>query len=74
MSAANIAPMARQLGMQSRFLAQQAREKAEGNPCALSRAAAEAGPALSPPAPTLAGRLQRVVESTTKKLAARLPA
>jgi serine/threonine-protein kinase HipA len=66
--------MARQLGMQPRFLAQQARDMADRVPTAIDQAAREIAPALTPSARTLAERLGRFVLSTTKKLAARLTA
>ena len=74
MDAENLALMARQLGMQPRFLAQQARDMADRVPTALDQAAREIAPALTPSARTLAERLERFVSSTTKKLAARLTA
>jgi serine/threonine-protein kinase HipA len=66
--------MARQLGMQPRFLAQQARDMADRVPAAIEQATREIAPLLTPSARTLAERLERFVSSTTKKLAARLTA
>ncbi len=74
MGAEHLALMARQLGMQPRFLAQQARDMADRMPTAIDQAAREIAPALTPSARTLAERLGRFVSSTTKKLAARLTA
>ena len=71
-SAEHLALMARQLGMQPRFLAQQAREMADRVPAAIGQAARDVAPALTPSARTLAERLVRFVASTTKKLAARI--
>jgi serine/threonine-protein kinase HipA len=74
MTADDLALMARQLGMQPRFLAQQAREVAERLPAAIDQAVQVVAPALTPSALTLAERLERFVASTTKTLAARLTA
>ncbi len=74
MGAEHLALMARQLGMQPRFLAQQARDMANRLPTAVDQAMREIAPALTPSARTLAERLGRFVSSTTKKLAARLTA
>lgn len=74
MTADHLALQARRLGMQPRFLAQQAAELAERVPGAIGRAASEIMPALTPSARTLVERLERFVSSTTKKLAARLTA
>ncbi|HEX6017565.1 MAG TPA: type II toxin-antitoxin system HipA family toxin [Burkholderiaceae bacterium] len=74
MTADNLALQARQLGMQPRFLAQQAADMADRVPGALDQAASEIMPALTPSACALAERLERFVSSTTKKLAARLTA
>ena len=70
----HLAMMARQLGMQPRFLAQQARDVADRMPTAIEQAAREIAPALRPAASILAERLVRFMSSTTKKLAARLTA
>jgi serine/threonine-protein kinase HipA len=74
MRADHLALMARKLGMQPRFLVQQAREVADRLPAAMNQAAQAIAPALTPSARTLAERLERFVSSTTKKLAARLTA
>ena len=74
MGAEHLALMARQLGMQPRFLAQQARDMADRVPTAINQAAREIAPSLTSSARTLAERLERFVSSTTKKLAARLTA
>ncbi|MCW5638474.1 MAG: type II toxin-antitoxin system HipA family toxin [Rubrivivax sp.] len=74
MGAEHLALMASQLGMQPRFLAQQAREMADRVPAAIEQATREIAPSLTPSARTLAERLERFVSSTTKKLAARLAA
>ena len=66
--------MARQLGVQPRFLTQQARDIADRVPTAVDQAMREIAPALTPSARTLAERLKRFVSSTTKKLAARITA
>jgi serine/threonine-protein kinase HipA len=66
--------MARQLGMQPRFVAQQAREMAERTPPAVRQAVAEMAPMRSRSAQSLAERLERFVASSTKKLARRLAA
>jgi serine/threonine-protein kinase HipA len=67
MSAEHLAQMARQLGMQARFLAQQARDMACRVPAATSQSAREFAPTLKS-ARTLAERLERFVASTTKRL------
>ena len=72
--AEHLALVARQLGMQPRFLAQQAQEMAERVPGAVNSAVQAIAPALTPSALTLAERLERFIASTTKKLAARLTA
>lgn len=72
MGAEHLALMARQLGMQPRFLAQQARDMADRVPAAIDEAMHEIAPSLTPSARTLAERLERFVTSNTKKLAARL--
>jgi serine/threonine-protein kinase HipA len=72
MTADNLVLMARQLGMQPRFLARQAQEMAERLTSAVGQAGQEVAPALSPSAQTLADRLVRFISSSTKKLAARL--
>ena len=74
MTAEHLVLMARQLGMQPRFLARQAREMADRVPDAIGQAASEVAPVLTPSARTLAERLERFVSSTTKTLAARLTA
>ena len=74
MGAEHLARMARQLGMQPRFLAQQARDVAERVPIAIDLAALEIAPSLTPSARTLAERLVRFVWSATKKLAVRITA
>ena len=74
MRADHLALMARKLGMQPRFLVQQAREVADRLPAAMNQAAQAIAAALTPSARTLAERLERFVSSTTKKLAARLTA
>jgi serine/threonine-protein kinase HipA len=74
MRAANLALLAEQLGMQPRFLAQQAREMADHVPPAVGQAVQEVAPALSASARTLAERLERFVKSSTAKLVARLAA
>jgi serine/threonine-protein kinase HipA len=74
MGAEHLTLMAGQLGMQPRFLAQQARDMADRVPTAIDQAAREIAPALTPSACTLAERLVRFVSTTTKKLAARLTA
>ena len=70
----HLALMARQLGMQPRFLIQQAREMADRVPKAIVQAAHEVAPLLTPSARRLAERLERFVASNTKKLAARITA
>ena len=72
MSSAHLAPLAQQLGMQPRFLAQQAADLARRMPAAMNQAVEEVKPALPHSAKILAERLQQFVLSTTKKLAARL--
>lgn len=72
MGAEHLAQMARQLGMQPRFVLQQSREMAERLPAALSQAVQEITPSLAPSAKTLAERLERFVQSTTRKMALRL--
>ena len=72
MRAEHLALMARQLGMQPRFVAQQARDMAERVPAAIGQAARELAPALTPSACALAERLEHFVSSTTRKLAVRL--
>ena len=74
MTTDHIARMARQLNMQPRFLAQQAREMAERLPAAIALSLRELEPALTPAARTLAQRMERFVSSNTKKVAARLAA
>jgi serine/threonine-protein kinase HipA len=74
MGAEHLALMARQLGMQPRFLAQQARDMADRVPTAIEQATRELRRSLTPSAHTLAERLERFVSSTTKKLAARITA
>ena len=74
MTAQNLALLARELGMQPRFLAQQAADMAARMPAAMGRAVKDLLPALSPSARTLAARLERFVSSSTQKLAARLAA
>ena len=74
MGAEHLALMSRQLGMQPRFLTQQARDMADRVPMAIDQAAREIAPALTPSARTLAERLARFVSSNTKKLAARITA
>lgn len=74
MTAEHMTRMARQLGMQPRFLAQQAREMAERLPAAVEQAVQAIAPYLKPSALTLAERLERFIASTTKKLATRLTA
>jgi serine/threonine-protein kinase HipA len=72
--AENLALMARQRGMQPRFLAQQARDMADRVPTAVDQAMREINPALTPASRTLVVQLERVASSTTKKLAARITA
>jgi serine/threonine-protein kinase HipA len=72
MGAEHLQLMARQLGMQPRFLAQQATDMAVRVPKAIGQAAGEIAPVLTPSARTLAERLERFVASTTRKLAARI--
>jgi serine/threonine-protein kinase HipA len=74
MSSHHLMQMSRQLGMQPRFLAQQAREVAERLTRAVDQATKEVAPALTPSAQKLAERLERFVSTSTKKLAARLVA
>jgi serine/threonine-protein kinase HipA len=68
----HLAVMARQLAMQPRFVAQQAKDMAERVPKAIDRAVGEIEPVLKPSARTLARRLQRFVSSNTRSLTARL--
>lgn len=56
MGAENLALMARLLGMQPRFLAQQARDMTDRVPTAIDQAAREIAPSLTPSARTLAER------------------
>ena len=72
MGAEHLALMARQLGMQPRFLAQQAQDMADRVPGSVARAASELAPVLKPSARVLAERLERFVASTTRRMAARL--
>jgi serine/threonine-protein kinase HipA len=72
--AEHLALMARQLGMQPRFVAQQSRDMAELVPTAIGQAAREIVPLLTPSAGTLAERLERFVSSTTRRVAGRLMA
>ena len=72
MSAEDLALMARQLGMQPRFLAQQGADMAKRVPDAIDQAAREVTPLLTPSARILGERLRRFVSSNTKGLAARL--
>ncbi len=72
MGAGHLALMARQLGMQPRFLARQARDMARRVPASINQARREITPLLTPAARTLAERLERFVSSTTRKLAARI--
>ncbi len=72
MTSAHLAPLARQLGMRPQFLARQAVDLARRMPDAMEQAVRDVKPALPHPAKTLAERLQRFVQSTTMKLAARL--
>jgi hypothetical protein len=74
MGAKHLALMASQLGMQPRYLAQQARDMADRVPGAIDQATREIAPGLTPSACSLAERLGRFVSTTTKKLAARLAA
>lgn len=74
MTAGHLAMLAAQMGMQPRFLAQQAREMADRVPAAVSQAVQEVTPALPTSARTLAGRLARFVATSTRKIAARLAA
>jgi len=74
MGAGHLALMARQLGMQPRFLALQARDMAERVPTAIDQATREIAPLLTPSARTLAARLERFVVSTARKLADRITA
>lgn len=74
LTAGHLAAVAAQMGMQPRFLAQQAREMAELLPAAMSQALQEVAPALPPSARTLADRLARFVATSTRKIAARLAA
>jgi len=72
MTSAHLAPLAQQLGMRPRFLARQAADLARRMPDAMEQAVEDVKPALPHAARTLAERLQRFVQSTTMKLAARL--
>ncbi len=72
MTGDHLARMAGELGMQPRFLAREAADMADRVPDAIARAAREVAPVLTPAARTLAGRLERHVTSTTKRLATRL--
>ena len=74
LTADHLVRMARQLGMQPRFVAQQAREMAERVPPAVHQAATDMAPVLSRSAQSMAERLERFVASSTKKLARRLAA
>ena len=74
MGAEHLALMARWLGMQPRFLAQQARDMVGRVPAAIEQATREIAPSLTPSARALAERLERFVSSTTRKTAARLTA
>lgn len=70
--AQHLVQMAKELGMQPRYLGQQAQEMAALVPNAVAQAVQELTPVLSPSACTLAERLQSFVAATTKKLATRL--
>ncbi len=74
MSAEHLALMARQLGMQPRFLAQQAADMAAQLQRAMALAVQELAPAMSPSARTLAELLERFVSTSTRKLAERIAA
>ncbi|MBZ8143129.1 phosphatidylinositol kinase, partial [Rubrivivax gelatinosus] len=74
LQAEHLTLLARQLGMQPRYLKQQAADVAASLPAAMSQAVQQVAPALSPSARTLAGRLEKFVASSTKKIAARLTA
>lgn len=74
MTAANLVPLAQQLGMRPQYLAQQAADLARRMPGAIDQAVKDVKPALSHSARILARRLQQFVLSTTQKLAARLAA
>lgn len=68
MGAEHLALVARQLGMQPRFLVQQARDMADRVPAAIEKATREIAPSLTPSARPLAEQLERFATSTTKKL------
>jgi serine/threonine-protein kinase HipA len=72
MTSQHLALLAKQLGMQPRFLVQQAQDMADRLPRAMGQAVQAIAPALSPSAQALAERLDRFVLSCTKKLATRL--
>ena len=72
LGAEHLVQMARQLGMQPRFVLQQAREMAERLPVAFSQSVQDVAVGLTPSAQTLADRLERFVQSTTRKMAVRL--
>lgn len=74
LTADHVGAMARQLGMQPRFLAQQARDVADRLPSAMSEAVQSIAPALSPAAQTLAGRLLQFTGSNTRKMSAKFRA
>lgn len=69
---AQLVSLAQALGMQPRFLQQQATDLAQRLPDALDRAANELAPAFPPPAQDLAARLRRWVLFTQRKALARL--
>lgn len=68
----HLAALAGALGMQPRFLRQQAAALAERLPAALDSAITQIGPLLPPAAQDLATRLQRFIVSTTQKTVTRL--
>lgn len=72
LGAEHLTLLARQLGMQPRYLKQQAADVAARLPAAMSQAVQQIAPGLSPSARTLAERLEKFVASSTKKIAARL--
>ena len=72
MTREHLTTLAKQVGMRSQFLAQQAADLAVKLPGALEQAFQEVKPMLPYSAKVLAERLQRFVLSTTKKMAARL--
>lgn len=75
MGAEHLAVLARQLGMQPRFLAQQARNTADRvPPTAIDQPTRDVAPSLTAPARTLAERLECFVSSTIQKLVARITA